>query len=136
MSDYHSNNFIQMILMKFTTVIVIVIACCWYPEFNTPIQHNGTAFIFILLNWEKSFQFQTCWFEVFMTALTMMVQADQEKGGRQTGLNCLVNFPSNLSDMMISGYLMYTTHCMYLCAVLAFIQTPGEIGNWPQWDLW
>ena len=54
-----------------------------------------------------------------MTALTMMVQADQEKGGRQTGLNCLVNFPSNLSDMMISGYLMYTTHFMYLCAVLA-----------------
>ena len=59
-----------------------------------------------------------------MTALTMMVQADQEKGGRQTGLNCLVNFRSNLSDMMISGYLMYTTHCMYLCAVTAFHSDP------------
>ena len=59
-----------------------------------------------------------------MTALTMMVQADQEKGGRQTRLNCLVNFPSNLSDMMISGYLMYTTHCMYLCAVTAFRSDP------------
>ena len=59
-----------------------------------------------------------------MTALTMMVQADQEKGGRQTGLNCLVNFRSNLSDMMISGYLMYTTHCMYLCAVLAISFRP------------